>query len=415
MNMNNHRAGNSCYSWNHSWWTPDLRSCHTRRNRTLACGGAVLVAVLFSGCAANAPAAPGSGSKSSAASRKKTDVPSSSAVRLNVQGEIVEPDEIWLPNIEMLEEKKKELSSREFEEFVMRQSADLISDKIAEMLLYQRARLRLTTPMEKKIDEYVDAEIRRRVTARYDGIQRRMERELEQQGWSLEGYRESVRRSVIISTYLDDELRPKVAEPTRAELLEAFHQVAESRRTQARRSMSLIDVRVSEFLSEGREADDGQKAEARALALARITEAQAEILRGLSFSDAARKFSHASNAPDGGSWGFVNPESVQDRYVPALAALDNLQQGQISGVIEAPDSYFLVRCDELVPASNPDFQSLQPEIREKLFAREYNRQIAELVIELRKTAKIEPENLEPFHAAVVADARARISRMNANP
>ncbi len=369
--------------------------------------------VLANGCASTTPAA--STAKTTAAPRKKPDPAAPLSTRLTVQGETIEADEIWLPHLDELELKVKEASRRDFEEYVERESVQLITDKIAEMLLYQKAKLRLTQPMEKKIDEYVDAELRKRVTANHDGIQRRMERELEQQGWSLDGYRAHVRRSIIISTYLDDELRPKVAEPSRAELLEAFHAAADSLQKPPRRSMSLIDVRVSEFLPAGESAAPDKNAEARTLANARITEAQSELRKGVPFSDAAKKYSHGSKAADGGIWGFVNPESVQDRFAPALAILQTLQQGQVSDVIETPDGFFLVRCDVLDPGSNPDFQTVQPQLRELLFARAYNKKIGELVMELRKTARIEPENLEPFHAAVVSAALSKTASLGGPP
>jgi peptidyl-prolyl cis-trans isomerase SurA len=309
-----------------------------------------------------------------------------------------------------LERKARDSSPRDLEDYVSRQSAELITDKIAEMLLYQKAKLRLTQPMEKKIDDYVDAELRKRVTANYDGIQRRMERELEQQGWSLDGYRAHVRRSIIISTYLE------MSRPGRRSTPPNFRSLG-GRRDPApapRRSMSLIDVRISEFLPAGESAAPDKIAEARNLAKAHITQAQSELRNGLPFADAARKYSHGSKAVDGGAWGFVNPDSVQERFAPALGKLQTLQPGQVSDVVETPDGFFLVRCDELDPGANPEFQSIQPQLREQLFARAYNKKIAELVMELRKHARIEPENLEPFHAAVVAEVLGKAKALSAS-
>lgn len=342
---------------------------------------------------------------------KKHDPAAPASSRISVHGEIIEASEIWLPHMDDLMARAKNSSRRDLEEYIARESAHHITDKIAEMLLYQKAKLRLTQPMEKKIDSFVDAEIRKRVTADYDGIQRRMERNLESKGWSLDGYRAHLRRSIIISSYLDDELRPKVAEPTRAELLAAFHETTDSFRKAPRRSMSLIDVRVSELTSPGDEATDETMAEARTLARARIIEAQAQLRRGVSFAEVARKYSHGSKAQEGGAWGFVNPESVQDRYAPALTKLQTLQEGQISDVIEGPDGFFIVKCDELEPGTNPDFVSVQPQLREQLLARAYNKKVTELVVELRKSAKIVPENLEPFHAAVVESAMRSVSML----
>ncbi len=365
----------------------------------------VLLALIFIfGCTSFASAGSTTSAKPKSASppHKKPDPAAPAAARLTVQGESVEASDIWLPHLDDLLAKAKTASRRDLEEYVARESAQLITDKIAEMLLYQKAKLRLPDAMEKKIDSFVDAEIRKRVTADYGGIQRRLERDLESKGWSLDGYRGNLRRSIVISSFLDDELRPRVAEPTRAELMAAFHEAAESLRKAPRRSMSLIDVRVSEFLPAGEEASDEKQAEARTLARTRITEAQAQLRKGVPFAEVAKKYSHGSKAEEGGAWGFVNPESLQDRFAPALAKLQTLQQGQVSDVIESPDGFFIVKCDQLDPGTNPDFISVQPQLREQLFSRAYNKRISDLVMELRKSAKIEPENLEPFHAAVVA-------------
>ena len=371
--------------------------------------------LLLPACESSLPAGSTAARQSAASARTKTSSGTSASAMLTVQGESVGANEIWLPYMDELAAKARKSSPGDMEEYLNRRSGELITDKLTEMLLYQKAKLRITAPMEKKIDEYVDADLRKRVTARYDGVQRRMERELESQGWSLDGYREILRRSIIISSYLEDEIRPHVAEPTRAELMEAFRQAEGSLRRPPRRSMSLIDVRVARFLPEGSEPSQAQREDAHRQAKDQITQAHAELKNGMPFAEAAKKYSHASNAADGGSWGFVNPESVQDRFAPALARLQTLQPGQVSEVIETPDSFFLVKCDELDPGSKPDFQTVQPELREQLFARSYNKAIADEVADLRKNSRIEAEQLETFHVAVVAAAREAAARMKASP
>ena len=72
--------------------------------------------------------------------------------------------------------------------------------------------------------------------------------------------------------------------------------------------------------------------------------------------------------------------------------------------METPDGFVLVRCDELEPGVEPDFQSVQPQLKELYFRKAYNRMISDLVAELRAKARIEPLKLERFHAAVVAAA-----------
>ncbi len=330
---------------------------------------------------------------------------SSPISQMTVQGERVEAADLWKEHRDELDAKHNALSSSQFRQYVAERSAQLITDKIAEVLLFQRASLRMPEGLDKRIEDYTDAEVRKTVTADYEGVQRRYEKELEEQGRTLDEVREQMRRQVIISSYLDAEIRPRVAEPTREQLYDAFQTNIESWRKPARRSMSLIDVRVSEFLPKGSTAPTREESEAaRNEARRRIGVAQSEIRSGASFAEVARKYSQGLHAEEGGAWGFVTADSVRERFVPALIALDTLDAGEISSTVETPDGFFLVRCDELQPAIEPDFQTVQLELREEFIRNRYNRQIAELVFELRNSAHIEPENLERFHAAVVMAA-----------
>lgn len=325
--------------------------------------------------------------------------------RMTVQSETVTAEELWKGRASELQDKEKSLRPEEFHDYLMQRALQLINDRVMEMLLYQKAALRLESTDDKKIDAIVDSEIRKIVTSEHNGVQRRYEKELQAQGRTLDDVRKELRRQFVIASFLEGEVRPKVAEPTRAELLAAFQANRDSWRKPARRSMSLIDVRVREFLAEDNSnptTDD--LATARAKAHSQILSARAELRSGASFADVAKKYSHDGRAPDGGKWGFVQAESVRERFQPAIAALAKLRGGEVSDVVEAPEDFFIVRCDELEPGIEPDFQVVQPDLREQLFKRAFNQKVAEFVNELRKNARIEPTNLERFHAAVVEAA-----------
>ncbi len=325
--------------------------------------------------------------------------------RMTVQSETVEAKDLWLGHREELAKKAESLSAEEYRRFVAERAAQLITDKIAEMLIYQRASLRQAEDVGKKIDAYVDGEIRKTVTEQYGGLQRRYEKYLESQGSSLEQARTQLRRQFMIAGYLETEVRPKVAEPTRADLRAAFESNREAWRRPARRSMSLIEVRVADLLpSEASEPTREQLEAAREEARSKIKAAQLEVRNGAAFADVARRYSNGARAAEGGAWGWVTPDSIRERFQPALAALEKLQAGQVADIVETPDGFFLVRCDELEPGVEPDFQSVQPQLKELYFRKAYNQMISDLVAELRAKARIEPLKLERFHAAVVAAA-----------
>lgn len=327
------------------------------------------------------------------------------AARLTIQNETIEPSAIWQGQRSELRRKSESMSAEAYRSFIAERAAQLITDKVAEVLLYQRASLRLTPEMETKIGRFVDAEIRKIVTEDHDGIQRRYEKHLASEGLTIDHVRTRVRREFIIAGYLETELRPKVAEPTRAELTDAFYRNIDAWRRPGRRSMSLIDIRTSDQLPpDVSEPTRAQLEAARVEARSRIEAAWRELQEGADFADVARRYSGGARAADGGAWGWVNVESVRERFKPALDVLATLGRGQVSEVIPTPDGFFLVRCDHLDPGVEPDLQTVQPEIKDRHFRIAYNRLIGELVAELREKAGIEAADLGRFHAAVVVAA-----------
>jgi hypothetical protein len=210
---------------------------------------------------------------------------------------------------------------------------------------------------------------------------------------------------LLIARYLETEIKPKVVEPNRSELWSAFQANQDKWRRPPRRMMSLIEIRILDRLP--KEVDQPtreQLAQARAEAKARAKAAHDAVAHGAEFTEVVREYSEGLSAAEGGSWGWVTKEGVRKRFEPAVEALYRLQAGEVSGIIEADDAFFIVRCDALDPGVEPDFQSVQPELREWLYRAAYNQQIAERVRSLRDKARIEPADLNQFHAAVVQAA-----------
>lgn len=335
--------------------------------------------------------------------------PSTGAVvpvdRLVVNHEVVHAAELWDEAREEAIEKRKLLSPSEYESWLNQRAAQLIKDRVAEMLLYQAAAARLDPAVQKNVDRYVDQEIRKIVTDRHGGVQGNYERELARRGRTLDDERKRLRREVIISAHLDQEVRPRMGEPTRAELLSHFEKNRDSWRRPPRRSMSLIHTRILDRLPREVSTPTKEQTEAaREEARSRIHAALLELKNGASFPDVARAYGDDARAADGGAWGWISPEAVTDRYRPAVDALSHLKEGEISDIIETPDGFFIVRCDQLDPGFEPTFENMQPEITKSFNQFAFNTLVGELVESLARRATIQPANLASFHAAVVAAA-----------
>ncbi|MBU0716921.1 MAG: peptidylprolyl isomerase [Planctomycetes bacterium] len=330
------------------------------------------------------------------------DQPAGPSTRLVIQGDTIRAEDMRRELREELTTQRKTLQPQAYRAYVEQRAVQWINDKIADALLYHRASLRLTPEMNTRIDSYVDTEIRKIVTRDFDGVQRRYEKHLEEQGRTLEEERAGLRRTVIVTSYLEQEIKPKVAEPTRAELLAAYESNRDSWRTPARRRMSLIDVRVLDRLPQGVTTPTREQlAAARAEARSTIQAARDELRHGASFDEVARRYSDGLHAEDGGAWGWVSRGGVRPRFAPAVEALYELDTGQVSDVIETEDALLLVRCDEIDPGTEPQFTEVQPDLADQHYRETYNRMVVELMMELRQQANVDLAELERFHAVVV--------------
>lgn len=328
---------------------------------------------------------------------------------LRINGESLDPADAARDLYEDLLPRRGELSSDQFRLFVEKRTAQWLTDRITESLLYQKASLRLGAGKEQHVDRYVDAEIRRVVTREYGGVQLRFERALEARGQTLEYYRERLRREAVITAYLDGEIKSSIAEPSRRELQEVFDAEVSGMNRDARRSMSLIEVRPSQCLAvSSTEPTAEQITTAREEARRRILAAQAALASGRPFAEVARQYSQDYRAHDGGVWGQVSRGSVRERYEPAVEELYRLGAGQVSGIIEGPDSFFLVRCDHAESTAPPRFSEVQTELRERYFRGQYNAAVRRMIEALHRTARLEPQDLNGIHRAAVEKVLAAL-------
>ena len=328
-----------------------------------------------------------------------------SNVRLVVNGESTTAERLWKDLPTDVLQRIPSLPPGEYQAQVAEHAVQLIRHKIDELVLYQTAKLRLPDGAEDKINNYVDAEIRKIVTRDFEGRQRRYERSLEQQGRTIDEIREQFRREIIVSTYLESDIKPRIEAPTRAELWNAFQTHIDRWRRPTTREMALIDIRIIDHLPEGvTEATRAQQQEALAEARALASKAWEELRAGASFGEVASRYSDGLHADDGGIWGEVSVADVRERFVPAVEALADLAEGAYTEPIETADGFFIVKCHKLIPGVEPDFVSVQPELGEIYHRAMFNQLVNERVAELREKATIEPADLDTFYRALLAAA-----------
>lgn len=325
-----------------------------------------------------------------------------------INGEVVPAADILAAERDDLEKRLTTMPADAYRQHVVDRALDLVRRKIGEVLLHQVASVGLTQPERDYIDRLADSELRRIITTDWGGVERRFAKHLEAQGGSIAEVRDAIRRELVIRRYIELRLKPRVGEPTRHEMLALYDQHADEFARPPTRQMSLIEVQFDDSAdaagSNGPVGAAASSRRTRADARKLIEAADSAVRGGASFAEVARTHSDGFNAPDGGAWGEVTLDGVTDRYRPAVVALQSLRTGEVSPIIEADGRFFLVRCDRYDPGADPDFESLQPELKQRYFREHYRRMESEIIQNLHERAHVQPTNLRRFLDAVIATA-----------
>lgn len=348
------------------------------------------------------------------ASAGLSDDPHGPAYRLTVNSETAEAAELTAVLSQEIREKAATLPLEAFRAYAVRESLSLTRDKIAEMLLYQKASLRLTDRQKEALDRMVEAELRRRVSGQAGGVQWEYEKQLADHDSTLEAEKQKIRREIAIHAHLEQNVQPLIQAPTRDELMVLYDRARAEQDRPERRRMSLIEIDVLDQLRKmgGPSSSDGQPtrdelAAARAEAV-RIAESLLERLKaGASFAELAREHSDGLQAPKGGAWDPVARDSLRARWQPAVDALFNLDVGGISEPIVTEETVFLVRCDEIDRPTETSFESMQPQLTERFRSEKYAARVGDLVEQLFQQARIDPPDVNRFVRGVYLEIMSR--------
>lgn len=104
----------------------------------------------------------------------------------------------------------------------------------------------------------------------------------------------------------------------------------------------------------------------RARARARLTEIRRELLAGASFDDLAARESDSQTRFRGGAMGYV-PRGVLSPEVDRVVA--GLAKGELSAVLESPEGFTLLRCDDISEARVIPLDEARTIIRQGLWSR----------------------------------------------
>jgi len=196
------------------------------------------------------------------------------------------------------------------------------------------------------------------------------------QGTSELKLKDTIRTSLMVSKMLNDEVAPKIV-VTDAEVA-AFY--AQNKASFAQGEA----VRASHILiAVPKDATPQQKAAARAKAEGLLK----QIKAGADFAALAKANSDdPGSAAHGGDLGYFQKGEMVPAFEQAAFAL---QPGQVSGIVETPFGFHIIKVTGRRPARTAPLAEVQQDIKNFLTNQARQKQTAALVDQLRKKSKIE--------------------------
>ena len=204
------------------------------------------------------------------------------------------------------------------------------------------------------------------------------ERILAQQGMTMVGFRERLRRQIIIQSLVQEFVGSRIT------LLS--QEIDKYYKDHAAEYTSPEEVTLSEIMI----PFAGKPAEAEA----RANEIHKNLTKGESFAALASQYSKGPTASKGGGIGTYLTAKLNPSITAAIA---NLKEGEVTEVQKTGDSFIIYRVDSRKAAVVKPLDEVRDEIRNRLWEQKFNPEFERFIAELKDEAYIQifNESKEP--------------------
>ena len=180
---------------------------------------------------------------------------------------------------------------------------------------------------------------------------------LSEQQITLEDWREQVKERLIISILRRQEVTDRVKVSPRL-IRETYDARADQYRTDAKMRLSMI------MLNKG---DTARDAEVKRTEAEKILE---QLKSGEDFAEIAKASSEGIKASEGGDMGWNKPEDLRSELAAAVA---NLKPGEISGIVETDEEWYILKLVDQKDAGMVPFEEVRKAIEDELKQQEGER------------------------------------------
>jgi peptidyl-prolyl cis-trans isomerase SurA len=231
---------------------------------------------------------------------------------------------------------------------------DLLNDSLEQLVERQLILRSFETEGYQLPDSYVDQMVQDRIRERF-GDRVTFIKTLQAQGMTAEQFRKEVRDQYIITQLrLKNVSQAIVISPYKVETYYLAHQDDFKMEDEIKLRMIVLNKSSADDTNTVKLAD----------------EILAKIKEGATFEEMASVYSQGSQQHQGGDWGWVERSVLRKDLADAAFAL---KPGQISGVIETPESDYIMLVEQIRPAHVKPLGDVRDDIEKTLRAQEQAR------------------------------------------
>ncbi len=261
------------------------------------------------------------------------------------------------------------------DKIVAERDKDVLRDLIDQQLLLEKGKelgITADTDLIKKLDQM-------RKDMNLDSMEE-LEKAAQAQGVSFEDFKQNMRNQIITQQVIGKEVGSRIVIGKDDE--QKFYDEHKADLDQPEQ------VRMSEILisTEKKPTDTRDDAEILQEAQAKADAALAEIKKGASFEDVAKKESEGPSADQGGDLGYfkrgVLAKELEDKTFAMKA-------GDVSDVVRTKQGFIILKVTEHRQAGVPPFNQIEPRIQDAVYMQKLQPALREYLTKLREDADID--------------------------
>jgi peptidyl-prolyl cis-trans isomerase SurA len=243
---------------------------------------------------------------------------------------------------------------------------DLLRDGLEQLVERQLILRSFVTEGYQLPDSVVDEEVQKRIRDRFGGDRITFMKTLQAQGETFDQYRKEIREQYIVSALRSKNVSQEiVVSPYNVETYYLAHQ--DEFKVQDEIKLRMIVLNKSS-------SDD-----TNTVKLAR--EILTKIQEGVAFTEMASVYSQGSQQHQGGDWGWVERSVLRKDLADAAFVL---KPGQVSDVIDTPDSIYIMLVEQIRPAQIKPLGDVRDDIEKNLRTQEQARLEKQWIDSLKK-------------------------------